>query len=235
MKSPGQTTTIIIPTLNEEKSIGTLIDEILDVDPDLRIVVVDDESSDETSKVVSEKSETSPNRIRFLLRKDVKARGITASVLDAINVVETDYFIVMDGDLQHPPAAIPDMFRELSAEAQIVAGYRLPYEEKQALHRVAATKLSTLIAKLVLRSKGVNVNDPMSGYFGGNTEVCKQLIDVNRDRFEPEGYKILFDLLRTSGRTLKITQVPYTFRIRMGGKSKLSARHGWLFLRSLFR
>lgn len=235
MNDHGPIATIIIPTLNEERSIGALIDEIFSTNPTLLVIVVDDNSSDHTGRVVAERAEQYPGRVTFFSRTSAEKRGITASVLDASHQVTTEYFVVMDGDLQHPPEAIPEMIDKLKQGADVVAGYRLPYEEKQAAHRVLATRVSTALAKAALLLHGVKVRDPMSGFFAANTKIFCENVSSSPERFEPEGYKVLFDFLKIVGTSVKIAEVPYNFRIRLGGKSKLSAKHGWLFLRSLLK
>lgn len=235
MSSALSDTTVIIPTLNEERSIVVLIEEILQTAPDLRIIVTDDNSTDQTIAKVNELSEQRPEQIGILIRQDAAVRGITASVLDALDRVQTTYCVVMDGDLQHPPGAITEMIEALVAGADLAAGYRLPYSEKQALHRVAATRVSTWLAKRILKSRGLDIRDPMSGFFAVRTAVIRDIVERHADRFAAAGYKILFDLLRTAGARLKIAEVPYEFRLRLGGKSKLAPRHGWIFLRSLRR
>ena len=229
MAIESRNASIIIPTLNEARCIGTLIDEILEHTPNSRIIVADDGSNDGTQEVVRDKLSEGTSNIYLLERTDAVERGITASVLDGIDCVETSMCIVMDGDLQHPPEAIPAMLQELEGGAQLVAGYRLPYTEVQALHRVLATRVSTWLAKLSLRSKGVKVRDPMSGFFAFRTADIKSGVKEHKDRFEGTGYKVLFDILRTFGHSLEIAEVPYEFRIRLGGKSKLAPKHGWVF------
>ncbi|MCB0344642.1 MAG: glycosyltransferase [Bdellovibrionales bacterium] len=235
MNQTNRSATVIIPTLNEERSIGALIDEIVATDATLKIIVADDESRDATSAEVEKRAAVFPDLIRFFSREAVELRGITVSVLDALGLVDTEFVVIMDGDLQHPPSAIPEMISKLEQGADLVAGFRLPYEEKQAFHRVLATRISTLLAKAALRARGISVRDPMSGFFAANTKVFQSAASLDRHRFELEGYKVLFDLIRATGTKLKIEEVPYTFRLRLGGKSKLNARHGWLFLKSLFK
>ena len=97
--------TIIIPTLNEEKTIGKLIALIEENAPGSSIVISDDGSLDKT-KEIAENYDGNVN-VLFLDRKEAAVHGLTISVLDAILKCSTPLFLVMDGDLQHPPSSIP--------------------------------------------------------------------------------------------------------------------------------
>lgn len=224
---------ILIPTLNESESIALLIERLCELYPLAEIVVIDDGSKDPTQSIVRQLSKNYPT-VSLIDRSLATQHGITASVLDGIRNCSTEFFIVMDGDYQHPPATVADIFAELE-QADIVIASRRPYVERQALHRRLFTISATLLAQILLRIRGIKIQDPMSGFFGSKTALIQQLVVDCQDKFEPCGYKILFDILRSVDPSLKISEVKYDFGIRPGGHSKLRAVHGLYFFRSLFR
>jgi len=93
--------TVIIPTLNEEANIRELIGIILKLYKGVRVIVVDDASTDNTRDFVRILAKR--NKEIMLLDRSGKVRGLTASVLDGANLVKTEKMIIIDGDLQHPP------------------------------------------------------------------------------------------------------------------------------------
>jgi dolichol-phosphate mannosyltransferase len=232
--------TVVIPTLNEAATIGDLLERLLGMYPGIRIVVADDVSTDGTQGIVQEVLRRSggarePAPIFLLERIQVRERGLTASVLDGISRVDTDFFAVMDGDLQHPPEVLARLFEQLERGADMAVAARLPYRENQGWHRILMTRVSKLLARLVLRTRGLRLSDPLSGLFAGRTVLVKEALRTHPDRFEPRGYKVLFDLLRVVETKIKLCQVTYQFGLRPGGHSKLRPAHAFYFLRSMFR
>ena len=229
--------TVIIPTLNEERTIQPLLSQLCEQYTGIHVIVVDDESSDATARIVQEfAARSAQTSVRLLERRQSSVRGITVSVLDALEQVSTDYFIVMDGDLQHPATVVGSIVDEFSKGIDLVSASRLPYVEQQPFHRVLVTRIATAAAKYVLRRRGLGVSDPMSGLFGARTELVRALVAAERERFELAGYKILFDILRClKPESYQRGEVFYEFGVRSGGSSKLRPIHAWYFLRSVFR
>lgn len=226
--------TVITPTLNESQNIGELIQVLLQLYPGVSIIVCDDGSTDGTQSIVKNYSNAN-NKIRLLDRTYAAVHGLTASVIDGIFAADTEYFVVIDADLQHPPELIEEMFRKMQEPGSIVSGKRNPYKENQGFHRILMTRMSTFIARLFLRSKGLVVGDPMSGFFGSGTKYAADIIQANVSRFQGEGYKVLFDLLKSAPRDVKFSEVGYQFQFRTEGKSKLQPKHAFYFVRSLFK
>ena len=100
-KKNQNSSTVILPTLNEAENIKQVISELLEECPDSDIIVADDGSVDGTDVIVRRISKTE-KRVIFLDRKNRKEHGLTASVIDAVLIAKKGKIVVMDADLQHP-------------------------------------------------------------------------------------------------------------------------------------
>ena len=98
-------TTVIIPTLNEEKNIDNMITRLLELYPEISVVVADDGSTDQTGAVVN-RFHNENNLIRLVDRTNGPVKGLTISLIDALEVTKTNFFHVIDSDFQHPPEKI---------------------------------------------------------------------------------------------------------------------------------
>jgi dolichol-phosphate mannosyltransferase len=225
--------TVIIPTLNEEKSLGELLSLIDENCPGCKVIVSDDGSKDKT-KDITESCEGKIETL-FLDRKEEEIHGLTVSVLDAILICSTPYFLVMDGDLQHPPNAIPGFLQLLQEEYELVAGNRIEIIGKWGIYRKLMSFVARLLGKLALIFRRRNrVKDVLSGLFASRTQIWKDFIEEKRHKFILEGYKVLFDFLKNYPRKLKVGHVDYVFGTRLSGESKISKKVIWLYFKSLF-
>ena len=225
--------TIIIPTLNEEKSIGELLKLLEDIAPQVNVIVSDDGSKDRTKEIV----ETHKGSINahFLDRKNEEIHGLTISVIEAIMHCQTSYFMVMDGDLQHPPEVVPDILNMLNQDFDIVAGNRVEVIGKWGIFRKLMSYTAILLGRLALAIRRRNtVKDIMTGLYGSKSELWKEVISKDKDKFTLEGYKVLFDFLKIYSNKLNIGYVDYVFGTRQTGESKISKKVIWLYFKSLF-
>jgi len=213
--------TVIIPTLNEGRNIGKML-TLLEQYAGLSVLVCDDGSSDNTKEVVQ-----AFKFARFLDRTRAVEHGLTASVLDGLTNCKTPYAVIMDGDLQHPPEAIPEFQRKLKS-AQVVVGTRVRVATAWPWYRRLISKTATVLAKIVLAMRGTGVADPMSGFFGIQTRLMNS---IDRSRCVGKGYKVLLDILKQV--RCDVQAVPYTFGARDAGASKLRLKHWIWFVKSL--
>ena len=218
---------IVIPTFNEKENIVPLVKQIAKAlaGYDYEVVFVDDNSSDGTAKAIENLAGEYP--VRVLVRKD--ERGLATAVVHGINNSDSEYVLVMDADLQHPPEVIPALVEKAKSGVDIVIGSR--YVEgggcqDWGLVRRIISKGAIGLAHLFLPATRT-VNDPMSGFFMFNRRVVEGV------ELKPAGYKILLEILM-EGKVESTAEVPFTFVNRSGGESKLNAKQQMEYLRHLY-
>ncbi|MCL4364973.1 MAG: glycosyltransferase [Candidatus Marsarchaeota archaeon] len=227
--------TVVLPTLNEAKTVGTLIRRLAKSYPGIRIIVVDDGSTDMTKSIVSAASGGNGN-VRFLDRsKSGVEKGLTASVADGIIKSTTRFAIVMDADMQHPTGTIKEMALELVRGRDLVVATRASVKG-WALHRKIISKTLILVGYAALAVKGgERPRDIFSGFFGIDRRLFARVYNGNRNRFVGGGYKVLFDFLKSvRHNSINICEVPYQFGLRSHGTSKAGFRQGILLFESFF-
>jgi len=214
--------TIIIPTLNEEENIGKLL-SYLKKHYKSKIIVVDDGSKDKTREIVKKFG------VKLIDREKEKIHGLTISVIEGIKKTKTPYFLVMDADFQHPPQKIKDFIKALK-KYDLVVGYRKRIKNWELWRKCITISLTTLGKFILLIRRKKYCKDILSGYFAGNEKVEEV---VKNGKFVPEGYKILFEILKQANK-LEIKDIPYTFNRRMKGESKAGIKQGLALLKSYF-
>lgn len=220
---------VISPTLNEAECVPRLVEELERAlrDINYEILIVDDNSPDGTWSIAQNISLTNP-RVRSLRR--MKNPGLGAAVIDGFSAAEGDVLACIDADLQHDPLILARMLEELQHGADIVVGSRHVAGggtgEWNRLRRVQSW-IANRLAQLLL---GVRVKDPMSGYFLVRREDFHEI----REQLNGKGFKILLEILWNLN-AAKIKEVPYTFRTRTHGKSKLSSKIILQFFHQLWR
>lgn len=209
---------IIIPTFNERANIAPLVKAVgkaLGTIP-WEIIVVDDDSPDQTFSEVANLSRAEP-RLRCLRR--VGRRGLSSAVIEGALVANGGVIAVMDADFQHDERILRQMYEKLvAAQADIVVATR--YGEGGGIGEWDATRarMSDLATRMACMLVGNQTSDPMSGFFMVRREIFSSVIyDLSQ-----QGYKILLDIISSAHVPLKIEEVPYVFRTRKAGDSKIS-------------
>lgn len=217
---------IIIPTFNERLNLQPLIERLSTVLRDIswEVVFVDDNSPDQTAEAVRALARVNA-RIRCVHR--VGRRGLSSACVEGVLATASPYIAIMDGDLQHDEALLPAMLRTLKEEQlDIVIGSR--YVDGGSIgewdsSRAAASRLATRLAQFVVRA---NLNDPMSGFMMFRREVLHDALP----RLSAIGFKILLDLFASSPQPLKFRELPFRFRNRHAGESKLDTQVAWDYI-----
>ena len=221
--------TIVSPTYNEAENIPRLVREVDRAMSgiDYELLIADDDSPDRTWAVAQGLANQNP-RVRVLRR--TKDRGLSPAVIDAFLSSTSDYVGVIDADLQHDPAILPRMIAAVDAGADIAVGSRYVNGGGTGTWNANRRFQSWVATKLAQTFLGVELSDPMSGYFV-----------LPRDRFnrvyrhlDLSGFKILLEIIARLAPS-KVEEVPYTFRTRSAGQSKLSSRVVLQYLGQLWR
>ncbi len=207
---------IVVPTFNERDNVRELVARLGRCLEGIawEVVFVDDDSRDGTLDTLRTISRSDP-RVRFLHR--IGRRGLASAVVEGILATSSPLIAVMDCDLQHDETLLPKMLAQLSTpDYDIVVASR--YMELGSVgewtkERLVFSRLATRLADYVLKTP---LTDPMSGFFMIRRSAFDQVVR----RLSTQGYKILLDIL-LSGRALRVKEIPYTFRTRLHGESKL--------------
>ncbi|MDX1958964.1 MAG: glycosyltransferase family 2 protein [Leptospiraceae bacterium] len=206
---------IILPTYNEVENIESMIHEIEDVCTNFshEVIVVDDNSPDGTYKKVEALREKYPSLV--LIRR-FHERGLSSAVVRGMEDAEGKFFIVLDADGQHDPSVIPKIYESLKSFEIVVASRQKNRKGygKFSLFRKLLSKVGNFLTTKILK---INVNDPMSGYFG----IRRNEFEKISEEMNPRGFKILLEILFRS-RTKNITEINYEFKTRKFGKTKLN-------------
>jgi dolichol-phosphate mannosyltransferase len=213
---PG-TCTIVIPTYNEEKNIAEMAKALRRSYPEFRVLFMDDNSVDSSRELIESLGDP---MVRFYVR-DPEERGLAASVMQGFLICGTDYFINMDCDFQHPLSALGPIYEKLESGDDLVVGTR-SNRMIMGFKRGLGSWIFNFWYALTLKLHGKQTTtDLMSGLVGGRTDVFKPEIEAHGNEMELQGWKVLADLLKYSGRRLKIGKVEYKFEPREVGESHL--------------
>ncbi len=224
--------TVVLPTLNEGKNIGILLNRLLGEYRGIKIIVVDDGSRDNTGEEVSSISRRNKN-VRFIDRSSKKDKGLTVSAAEGILSSKTKFAIVMDADLQHPTSAIGKMASKLSQGSHLAVAVRADVHGWELYRKVISKTLIVIgYAALFLRGRS-RCRDIFSGFFGVEKSLFSKVYNANKGRFVGNGYKILYDFLKcVDNSEIDIAEVPYSFGLRKYGTSKAGLKQGLLLFKS---
>lgn len=213
---------VIIPTYNEALNFRPLVEALAPVlaGIDCEILFVDDASPDGTADIVDSLSMAHPSmdsrRVRCIRRRG--PRGLTPSVLDGLSAARGTFIAVMDADLQHDERLLPQLLAAVKhGNADVAVGSRYVAGGgvgSWSLTRRALSTGATLVSRDVA---GTPLRDPMSWFF---VTARSRFLDAV-PAISGTGYKILLDYLTSSPRKLRCIELPYSFRLRVNGESKL--------------
>jgi len=213
---------VIIPTFNEVYNIDPLLSRLCVAlkGIDFEVIFVDDDSADGTAEYIRTLSRTCPG-IRVIQR--VGRSGLASACIEGMLATSAPYLAVMDADLQHDESILPEMFHALRSESlDIVIGSRYIAEGSfgpMSPFRRLLSRLGSRISSIACRCE---VSDPMSGYF----MLTRSFLNLVVRRLSGVGFKILVDILASCPRPVRLKEIPYEFRERLHGESKLDINVG---------
>ncbi len=220
---------IVVPTLNESENVPVLIAKLEETLKGIEweVIFVDDDSDDGTAELARQIGNTN-RRVRCLQR--IGRRGLSGACIEGMLASPAPYLAVMDADLQHDETLLPKMLDILKAgDTDVVIGSR--YMEgggfgDWAESRQSISRFATSLGRLVMK---IEVSDPMSGFF----MLRKDAFHHTVRKLSGIGFKILLDILASSQRGLRIKELPFEFRTRIVGESKLDSMVAWEYVMML--
>jgi dolichol-phosphate mannosyltransferase len=218
MSAPLLDLAVVIPTFNEVRNVPVIIAKL---DQALQgraweAIFVDDDSPDGTAAAAREIARLD-RRVRVIQR--IGRRGLSSACIEGMCATAAPVVAVIDGDLQHDETILPAMLDALHRDenldlvigSRFVAGGGTGDWDRD---RVAKSAFATKLSRRVLKA---DLSDPMSGFFMIRTQLVRDLAP----NLAAIGFKILLDIMTGSPRPLNFVELPYTFRVRTEGESKL--------------
>jgi dolichol-phosphate mannosyltransferase len=216
---------VVVPTYNERDNVAPLYHKLAAALTGVawEMIVVDDHSPDGTAAMARDLARQFPN-VRCIHR--IGRRGLSSACIEGVQASAAPYFAVIDADHQHDETILPQMLAKVRAGDDLAIGSRYvgggSAGQGLSARREAGSRFATAIAATLT---GASVTDPMSGFF----LMRREAFDEVAPRLSREGFKILFDIIVSTtrafgrrGQALKVSEVPYTFRPRYAGESKMS-------------
>jgi dolichol-phosphate mannosyltransferase len=216
---------IVVPAFNESANVEELVrrlDAAL-AGIDWEVVYVDDDSPDQTSETVRAVGRRDA-RVRVVQR--IGRRGLSSACVEGALATSAPYIAVMDADLQHDERILPAMLQALrGGDVEIAVGSR--YVDGGGIgewdaSRASISRFATRVSRAVVPPE---LKDPMSGFF----MIRRDAFMARVRNLSSLGFKILVDLFASGDRPLRFVEVPFQFRARHAGESKLDGHVAWDF------
>ena len=224
MKTPELS--VIVPTYNESKNIETLVIRIFDTlkkyEIRAELIIVDDSSPDGTAELANKMSNTYP--IRVYIR--AKREGPGPAILDGIRLAKAQIACLMDGDLSHPPEALPEMYKLIKDEkALLVIGSR-HIKGGGTSEWIWYRKFLSWGARM-LGNLLTPIKDLTSGFFMFDKKILENA------EIDPIGCKVGLELMVKGKHHGKVKEYPFVFVERTAGESKMGWRETRQYLQHL--
>lgn len=210
---------IAIPAYNEETIINQTTTVLRDFceknlkNYDWRIIVADNNSTDNTAEIVKKIEMESDGKIVY---KFISRKGKGLAIRESWQSFDADFYIFMDADLATDLSALPVLIKELENVNDLIIGSRFAEgsSAKRPLIRKITSKIFSLVTRLMF---GLKIKDYPCGFKGVNKNVIKNILpEVKNDQF-------FFDtelVIRSAKKGLKIKEIPVIWQDRDRNKSK---------------
>jgi dolichol-phosphate mannosyltransferase len=209
-----KTITVVIPTLNEESGIAKVLEELHSLNIN-NILVIDGYSKDKTVEMAAK-----------LGAKTIfqQGKGKTGALRTAIDVVETPYMLVMDGDFTYDASCIDRLVQHLKSYDEII-GARIPTERQSmsSVHKFG-NRVITKVFNLLLST---NITDVCSGMYILRTEAARDI------HLSTSGFDVEVEVASQIASAGRITEVPINYRPRMGRQKLSTWKHGFKIVKSI--
>lgn len=211
---------IFIPTLNESRTIGQIIDEFRSLGFS-DILVLDGHSKDKTAEIARERGAN-------VVMQTGKGKGL--AIIQAFDLIDSEYVIMIDGDATYLPSEVHVLLEALEKGAGHVIGNRFANPGKGAFTRLNSIG-NKILNKLFGFAYGGWLDDILSGYRGFTKDTIQKMA-LTQKGFEIET-EITVECVRNE---VDIKVVPITYLPRHGeGDTKLNpVRDGFRIMRTIF-
>jgi dolichol-phosphate mannosyltransferase len=210
---------VTIPTYNERDNIGRLLDMIFELNPELDVLIVDDNSPDKTAEYIKERQRKDP-RVKLIERPGKMGLG-TAYVAGFKFAIREGYDIVfeMDADFSHDPHDLSRLMEKI-ADCDFVIGSRYIDGISVVNWPLRRLMLSFFAARYTRFITGMPIKDPTAGFKCWRIEVLKA---IDLDRVKSGGYSFQIEMnFKAWKRGFRHCEIPVIFVERRAGTSKMS-------------
>lgn len=211
---------VVIPTYNEKQNIQALVEAIFRVSPQVKILVVDDNSPDGTGSVVDSLKDRFPNlSLLTRMKKEGLGRAYLGAFAEVLKDETVESVIMMDADFSHDPSYISLMI-EMKKSCDVVVASRYVKGGGTVgweLWRRLLSRWGNFYAHTITR---LPTHDCTGGFNLIKTEFLRK---VNLSEFDASGYAFQIELkyrLWKSG--ARFCELPIVFKNRISGESKIS-------------
>jgi dolichol-phosphate mannosyltransferase len=210
---------IVIPTFNEAANVEPLLERLALALAGIHweAIFVDDNSPDGTADRVRSIGLTDTS-IRVVHR--IGRRGLSSAVIEGMLATSAPILAVIDGDMQHDETILPRMVEAIQrGTADITVGTRYHADGGTGDWDTKRQRISQIATSIGKRTLKADLSDPMSGYFAVSRDTLMAAIP----KMSGIGFKVLTDIIASLPAAPRIAEIPYTFRSRVAGESKLGA------------
>ncbi len=220
---------VIVPTYNERDNLEKLVKKIFGAfgGKNFELIIVDDNSPDGTGRLADELASKRKN-MKVIHRKE--KLGLGTAVLEGVKAADGEIIGVIDADMQHPPEILKNMKEKAENGADIVIASRYTKGGKiegWTFPRKAISKGALFLSHLFLPQTR-KIKDALSGYFMFKKRVIEKVTIGAKE------FKLLLEII-AKGKYDSIVEVPYTFKPRLAGKSKLGPMEILNYIKQLLR
>jgi dolichol-phosphate mannosyltransferase len=216
---------VVVPTLNERENIERLLPAVLEVDDDVHVLVVDDNSSDGTAALADQFARTT-GRVHVLHRPT--RMGFGSAYIDgfkyALRNTDARFIFEMDADFSHDPKYVP-AFLEAMQDADLVVGSRYLNGisiVNWPLNRLIISKLGNWYASVIT---GLPLTDLTAGYKCFRRELLERL---DLDDLRSNGYSFQIEMsYKVWKEGFRVKEIPIVFVDRTIGESKITYAIVW--------
>lgn len=214
-------TLVIIPTFNEAENISQIIEEVLSQHDSIEILVVDDNSPDNTAHIVQEVQKDN-SKIHILKRKG--KLGLGSAYVEGFRyalIQKFDFIFEMDADFSHDPKMIPVMLKEIEDNDLIIGSRYISGMNivNWPLRRLILSFMASMYVRIITR---MPVKDPTGGFKCFRRKVLES---INLDKILSDGYSFQIEMnYRVWIKKFRIKEIPIVFTDRRSGQSKMSKK-----------